>query len=383
MAVLSSLSRSLHIAIISRRIVRTDGQGRVNAEIIMHAVQQGMQFTLVAEAVSPELIDLPGVNWVKIDVRSTPTQFLKNLAFAIKTAPWLRLNRGQFDIVHVDGFVTFGRSDVNVVHYVHSEWLRVGARMLWADAFKGKRGLYQLVFTLINAWLERSAFRQATCLVAVSGSVKQQLVRLGVPAKNIFVVPNGVDAPSPPPVAIERSTLSIPDEVFLLLFAGDLQTARKNLDTLLRALALVPDVHLAVAGDVRSNRYPVMAKALGLGQRVHFISFRKDDLAEVMAAADVFVMISLYEPFGLVVLEAMAAGTAVISSSSVGASSLIGKAGVVLPRATDHVALANVIRELCANRARTAQMGRYGRETALACTWDHMANEYVRIYESI
>ncbi len=372
---------ALHIALVSRRILRTEGQGRVNAEIIKRGVESGVRFTLVAEAVSPELFELAGVEWVKIATAFAPTQLLRNMVFALSTTHWLRRNRRRFDIVHVDGFTTFGKSDVNVVHYVHSEWLR--APVLWDEAFKSVRGFYQIVYTLANSWLERGAFRRTRSAIAVSRTVGEELVRLGVREQAVHVVPNGVDAPEPPPVAIRREDLGIPAHAFLVLFAGDLQTPRKNLDTLLEAIALVPGVHLAIAGVLRSNRYPAKCAQLGLEDRVHFISFRKDDLPEVMAAADVFVMASLYEPFGLVILEAMAAGTAVITARSVGASYLVGEAGTVLADAKDAAELAAVITHLATHPEVTARMGRAGRNIALGCTWRRMADAYLALYERL
>jgi glycosyltransferase involved in cell wall biosynthesis len=102
-----------------------------------------------------------------------------------------------------------------------------------------------------------------------------------------------------------------------------------------------------------------------------------------MATADAFVMASFYEPFGLVILEAMAAGTAVITSRTVGASSLVGEAGTVLADAKDTSALADVIRHLSANPDAAARMGAAGREIALRCSWERMADSYIDIYRSV
>jgi glycosyltransferase involved in cell wall biosynthesis len=145
----------------------------------------------------------------------------------------------------------------------------------------------------------------------------------------------------------------------------------------------VPDIHLAVAGELRSQRFPKLARSLGISDRVHFVGFRKADLFEVMAAADVFVMASHYEPFGLVILEAMAAGTAVITARCVGASSLVGPAGVVLAQADDVVGLAIALARLVANPKLTAEMGRRGKEIARGHSVDRMAEGYTAFYESV
>ncbi|CCH65303.1 glycosyltransferase [Richelia intracellularis HM01] len=56
----------------------------------------------------------------------------------------------------------------------------------------------------------------------------------------------------------------------MALFAGDIRTSRKNLDTILYALLQVPNIHLAVVGDVETSPFPGLATSLGLEKRVHF-----------------------------------------------------------------------------------------------------------------
>ncbi len=114
----------------------------------------------------------------------------------------------------------------------------------------------------------------------------------------------------------------------------------KNLDTVLQALVKVPDLHLAVVGETKNSPYPKMVEKLQLGQRVHFLGYRRD-MPLLQKAADFFVFPSRYEPFGLVVIEAMASGLPVITSKSTGAADLVTPAcGIVLADCNDINSLA-------------------------------------------
>src|SRR5581483_7197777 len=152
----------------------------------------------------------------------------------------------------------------------------------------------------------------------------------------------------------------------LLLFAGDLRSDRKGLDTVLRALPLVPSVHLVVVGDTTASPYPTMVSRLGLGGRVTFLGFRRD-MPEMMRAVDLFVFPSRYEACSLVVLEAMASGLPVITTPQAGSSEVItsGTDGMLLTYPNDWEELARCINMLLADRQRSRSIGIAARQTAL------------------
>ena len=158
---------------------------------------------------------------------------------------------------------------------------------------------------------------------------------------------------------------------------------RKNLDTVLRALPGVAGLHLAVVGTVAGSPYPALARSLGVAERVHFLDFRAD-IAALMRCADLFVFPSRYEPFGIVVLEAMNAGLPVITARAVGAADLVTPAcGVVLAEADDVEGLTAALRRLAADPALRACMGRHARAAAEEHTWVRMAESYVSLYREI
>jgi glycosyltransferase involved in cell wall biosynthesis len=118
------------------------------------------------------------------------------------------------------------------------------------------RSIYNWFYTTLNADWEKKAFTQAKAIVAVSKQVERELVEIGVPPERIRVILNGVDLQEFSPGEAKRQTWGLPEGVTLALFAGNAQTPRKNLDTVLRALAQVPELQLVVAGTTTGTTYP-------------------------------------------------------------------------------------------------------------------------------
>jgi len=240
------------------------------------------------------------------------------LAFTWRSAEWLRQHRPNLDLVKVNGAITNAPGDVNAVHFVHSSWLRSPINLSTQNL--GLRGTYQRFYTALNADWEKRAFDRAKVVVAVSEKVAQELVAIGVPRDRIRVILNGIDLQEFAPGIVALQKWGLPEEVPLALFPGDIRTPRKNLDTVLHSLVQVPQLHLAVVGGTAGSPYPELARSLNLENRVHFLGFRQD-VPDLMKAADFLVFPSRYEPFGLVVLEAMATGIPVVTAATTGAPS--------------------------------------------------------------
>ena len=368
----------MKIAIVTHRFVKGGGHARVNFEIARHALRAGHRVTLVASEVAAELHEAPGVSWVRVPSPPMPTQLLRNLAFAQRSAAWLKQHRVNFDILHLNGFVTWAASNVNTSHMVHGAWLQspVHTCRVRRDPY----GAYHWLFTLINARWERQAYGRSQVVVAVSQRVRRELLGIGVPEDRIRVILNGVDPQEFAPGPTDRSQFGLPSGVPMALFVGDIRTPRKNLDTVLRSLLHLPGVHLAVVGGLRGSPYPRLTSGLGLSGRVHFLDYRSD-VALVMKAADVFVFPSRSEPYGLVILEAMASGLPIVTASTVGAVELVTPdCGVVLPDPDDEVALAEALADLLREPHRLRVMGEACRKVAERHTWARMAEAYLRLY---
>ncbi|MBW4445690.1 MAG: glycosyltransferase family 4 protein [Spirirestis rafaelensis WJT71-NPBG6] len=371
----------MKLCIITHKVKKGDGQGRVNYEIAKEVVRRGHHLTLLATEVAEELHQSSKVNWISISVKNFPTEFIRNFIFANKSAGWLRNNRSAVDLVKVNGAITTAASDVNAVHFVHSSWLRspVHISRIRRDLY----GFYQWLYTALNARWEKQAFQKAKVVVAVSQKVAQELVDIGVPRSHIRVIVNGVDLQEFSPGVADRQKLGLPENVTLALFAGDIRTPRKNLDTVLHGLVKVPDLHLAVVGGIEGSPFPQLAASLGLNERVHFLGYRRD-IPQIMRAADIFVFPSRYEACTLVLLEALASGLPVITATATGGAELVTpECGVVLADSDDTNALASALLSLVSDRAIRQQMGKAARSIAEQHGWTTMAQTYVNLFEEL
>jgi glycosyltransferase involved in cell wall biosynthesis len=369
------------ICIVTHKIKKGDGQGRVNYEVAQEVIRRGHHLTLLASEIAPDLAENRSVNCIYIPVENYPTEFIRNFIFAQKSGDWLRKNRDDLDLIKVNGAITMGTADVNAVHFVHGSWLSSPVHI--SRTRKDLYGLYQWLFTAANAYWEKQAFRQSKIIIAVSAKVAQELVNIGVPHSQIRVVVNGVDLQEFAPGISSRSALGLPENVNLALFAGDIRIPRKNLDTVLQALVKVPELHLAVVGGTKDSPYPAMAQALNISERVHFLGYRQD-MPQIQRASDLFVFPSRYEPFGLVVIEAMASGLPVISATTTGAADLLNPdCGIVLDDCDDVDALADALKLLNSDRSLRQQMGKVARTIAEKHSWSTMAQTYLDIFEEL
>ena len=369
----------MKVCLVTHSVLKGDGQGRVNYEVVLEAICRGHNVTILASSISPNLQQHPQITWVPISVKGLPTALLRELFFSYQTADWLRQHRHQFDVIKVNGAITSAPADINAVHFVHSSWLRSPAHT--ARQSRNFYGAYQWFYTWLNALWEKQAFRRAKLIVAVSQKVKQELVEAGILADKIRVILNGADLEEFRPGQGDRAQWQLPKHILIALFAGDIRSNRKNLDTVLEALLHVPTLHLAVAGATEGSPYPDRVKALGLSQRVHFLGHRRD-LPELMRTVDFFVFPSRYEPFGMVVIEAMASGLPVIVASTAGVAEIISpECGVVLANSEDKEGLVEAFKVLTDNAELRSRMGQAVRQVAEQHCWRSKAERYVTIFE--
>lgn len=370
----------MKLCIVTHSVTLGDGQGRANYEIAQEALRRGHQLILIASHIDPELAHLDSVQWIPVRVTQFPGALLRNLAFSYFSARWLKQHCDEYDRVLSNGAITSAPSDVNTAHFVHSTWL-----MSPYHTIRYRRdlyGVYQWCYTALNAYWEKQAFKRSKRVIAVSGQVKADLGKIGVPADKIQIIFNGVDLGEFQPAAVDRLALGLPEDIPLGLFAGDIRTPRKNLDTVLRSLTQVPDLHLAIAGDASGSPYPAMAAELGLQDRTHFLGYRRD-MPQLMQAADLFIFPSRYETFGLVVLEAMASGTPVLTTATTGAAELVTpEVGYVVPHPDNALEITAALKHLSQDLARSKQQGRAARAIAQQYPWHQVAQQYVNELEA-
>ncbi len=292
-----------------------------------------------------------------------------------------KLRAGAFDLVHTHERIF--AADLFTMHGIpHRTWIREvrQRRLRLADR--------------TTAWVEKRLVSHPRCrrFLAVSHLVKEAfLAEYPVDPQRVLVVPPGVDARIPPAGPSEedrrrvRRRFGIPPADTVFVFVS-MNFEIKNLDLVLRALGILrrrslEGFHLVVAGKGSQARYGRLARREGIGERVHFTGvLPREALAGMYRAGDAFVMPSRYDTFGMVVLEAMAAGLPAVVSRHVGAKDLIRQAenGFVVSR-DDAEELASVL-FLLLDPAIRGRLAREAVETARARSWDAVAAEVSRLY---
>ncbi len=370
----------MRLALIAHVFGFNDGQGRVNFEVAHAALKAGHVVTLVGQSCDATLKSYKSCQFVQFKRSTLPTQSLKNISFAVRSARWLRQNRSHFDLIQANGFITWGDVDVVAAHFVHSSWLRQPGYPFksWTKPYE----IYQRAHTLFNAWQERSVYRRAARVIAVSHRTGAEVEALGVDPSKIAVAYNGVDINVFHPGIQDRAFFNLPTNVPLVAFVGDLRTPRKNVGLILHAMTLLPELHLVVAGDLTASPYPALAEKLGIADRVHFIG-KTVEVARLIRSVDVFVLPSRYEAHPLVVMEAMASGVPVIVSSNVASTEEFRDVVLILNNLDAPEELVSLISGLLSEPARMSSYSLMARRFTEGMTWEHTTSKYLQVYREM
>ncbi|MEB3329076.1 MAG: glycosyltransferase family 4 protein [Candidatus Sericytochromatia bacterium] len=232
-----------------------------------------------------------------------------------------------------------------------------------------------------------AALWRPACVLAVSRAAAADLP----PALQALarVVPNGLDLAAFDEAAARRvAPVAWPPGVGPLLGSVSWLIPWKGFDVLLRAMprivAVHPDVRLAIVGDAifqwrdERARLEALAVELGIASRVAFLGAR-EDVPALLSCFDVFVHPALQEPFGRVLLEAMAARRAVVACEAGGVPEVVvpGETALLVPPG-EVDALAGAVLELLATPARAARMGEAGRRrVGMAFGLDHQVTQVI------
>lgn len=361
--------------LVTHVVRRGDGQGRVNLEIVKEALRKGYRITLIADEIAPELQDDPGIKWIRVSAKGLPSQLLKELVFSFRSARAIR--RHQDGPLLSNGCITSVPAKVNACHFVHASWLASSVHT--SRITPGLRGRYQKLYSVVNARLEKHAYLASETVVAVSDQVKKELTAIGIPAAKVVTIHNGVDTREFAPGPTDRAKFGLPESIPLALFAGDIRSPRKNLDTVLKALAQAPGLHLAVAGATEGSPFPELAAKLGVSDRTHFLGNIRE-MPLLMRSCDLFVFPSRYEACSLVMLEAMSSGLPVVTARTTGGAELVPDDGGFLMDSPDAPsALSEILRHAVSNPQGLATRSARSREQALGLGWETMAARYLEL----
>jgi len=307
-------------------------------------------------------------------------RFLRQVGFA-----WFvgrAVERGGFDLVHAHDRIF--SADIFTMHSIpHETWVR--------DVRRRRPSLFDRAM----AWVERRLVERGGCarFLPVSGIAGEAYRSMyGLDASRVRVLHPGVDLArftSPDRAgcrAAVRERYGIGPSDVVALFVG-MNFEVKGLGVIIEAVAKAKaqrpgaELRLLVVGKGDSAEYRSLATSLGIGDAVIFAG-PQEGVEEFYLASDLFVMLSTFDTFGMVVLEAMAARLPVIVSANVGARDLVeeGVNGFVLRDGRDADAAAGKIL-LLLDENRRAAMGEAGFRTASTHSWERLAGEVGKVYE--
>ncbi len=321
----------------------------------------------------------------------------------------------------VDGVVHFAENerisyDVLYSHYWLSGWVAQALRERWGTP------IVQMFHTLghmknrvarqvsdmeterrIEIETEIAGF--ADRLIAATPAEKAQLTWLyGADSRKIIVISPGVDLRRFHPIEqhVAKSAIGVPERQRLILFVGRIEPL-KGIDTLLQAMALIagrhpdwlPDLGVSIiGGDPSQNgqtenaemaRLQALRTDLGIGDMVTFLGAKdQDTLQYYYSAAEMVVMPSHYESFGMVALEAMACGTPVVASEVGGLAFVVrdGVTGFHVPE-RDPQALAARIELLLEDEALRMRLGRRAACWAESYAWPVIADRLLELFQEL
>ena len=242
----------------------------------------------------------------------------------------------------------------------------------------------------MSRWLDSilmpEAVRLADRVITVSGHTAEDLLREMPSARGkVFPIPLGTSFLAPAASRESLTSLGLTEPYFL--FVGTLEP-RKNLTRLLEAFARLPDslrngAVLAIAGGKGWGGVDVatIAERFGIGDRVRVLGYVDDSqLATLYTHALFLAMPSLYEGFGLPLLEAMSHGTPVLTSNCASMPEVAGDAGMLVdPCDVDSVA--HGLSELLSHDARRNALACLAKTHAASFSWDRAAEDTLRIFD--
>ena len=373
--------RALKIAIVVPRYGRVGGGERfVMALTEQLAAMDHLEMHVFANRWDTES---PGVFYHKVPIITFP-RFLKTVSFAHFANR--RIAAAGMDLIHTHDRIF--EADLFTAHGLpHATWIRQVRRKRLS------------LFDHATAWVEGRLITSERCrtILAVSSLVKKEIAtEFPDYASKIRVLTPGVDIASFENMDRQacririRQRLGLSDTDRVVLFVG-MNFEVKGLESIMAAVSdlrrnasmMSGDIKLLVVGKGDVKRYSGIARRLGIESATVFTGIWDENIAPIYAAADLFIMLSVFDTFGLAVTEAMAAGLPVIISPTVGAGDIVrqGENGFVVPPLnTDEVSRCMA---LALEPEIQARMAAHARQTAKVHSWTSMAKQVDRIYEQI
>lgn len=368
----------MKIAFVSRKFFPYGGT-TVNFHRIMSAlVAQGHEVHIYANSWEPTDM-VKGAHFHKVRMIGSPP-VLRDLSFACFLSRALKSE--QYDAIHSYDYTL--QPDI-IYHVGGSHWGWLKERWRWIGLPR-KISVLLNPYNYVRLWFERRMFRQRKyrALIAESKLTVEELNNYyGVPCEEARVIYNGLDLESflakKDDQGCIRDAYGISKDDTVILFVGS-SFKRKGLPFILKAMNLIPEpLTLLIVGKGRPMDF---SDRFG-NKRVVFCGHRKN-VSDFFSIAKIFVLPSIYEPFGIAALEAMAYGIPVIVSRQCGISEIIehGKEGYVLVEPDDVEAMAKHIRSLLDTGVRMA-MSAHASALAKGRSIEQFVDEVFNFYKDL
>lgn len=357
---------SRHIVIVCPALAEI---GSVSNIAVRQARELAKRFLVTVVSDSLPDCTIPEIAWhqadsLKFGVLRRFAHVPNEIAFAVAS----RVAIAQLHLVHpVDIVICHGHPVASLAGRPLQRRLHIRyALVSHGDIFDRPRGTYDSRLTWFYQRMTPPAYRDADLVIALSPHMSALARRGGASANKVVLVPNGID---PAEIGLaDSSSPSCPAGRLEMLYVGRL-SIEKGVDLLLRSAAVLKDrgvaFHLRIAGcgvDAESLRLQVAA--LKLEEKVAFLGrVPRQNLGALYQSADVLCIPSRSEPFGIVALEAMAAGIPVVAAAVGGIPYVVehGVTGLLCP-VDDPVAFAAALQLCAAERETKRAMGLAGRD---------------------
>lgn len=362
-------NRRLKIAVLVKRFISSGGAERYAVEVARRLLNKGHDIDLYARVADKELS--VGMSIHQVPNKCKFSSVLNSVSFAREAAQMLQGK--NYDVIH-----SHERGYMQDILTIHTFSYKGGTERY--SFLKKIDRIYLSPRSGLYLWLERKQM-SAPRLVAVSTVIREDIRTYYKRDKGVSVITPGVDTAWFHPLRVEenrkemRREEKISADEMIVLFVGS-EFRRKGLDCLIPAIG--PGMRLLIVGKgERERHYRRLVSKCGMAQKVHFKGL-SDNIRMYFALADVVVLPSLSDAFGMSILEAMACGHPVVCSANAGVSALIedGINGFIFH---DPSKLSGILMRLL-DPIERRRLGVQARKTAEKHTWDTAADKYEKLY---